>query len=103
MEQNRKVRREHIDLHGDGGSEREVYAVTPIPDDYWAAVTDVPCPVHECSQTVCWYEAGYVPGYRVCMAPLDGAYAVDTIRHCFQADGDVLAPTLQRDHERERE
>lgn len=33
--------------------------------DFWAAVTDVPCP---CCQygTVEWAEAGYVPGYRIC-------------------------------------
>lgn len=36
--------------------------------DYWATVTDVPCP--RCAALlggqVRWAEAGYVPGYRVC-------------------------------------
>jgi len=33
--------------------------------DFWAAVTDVPCPFCE-NGIVRWAEAGYVPGYRVC-------------------------------------
>lgn len=32
--------------------------------DYWAEVDWLPCPV--CAAPVIWYEAGYVPGYRVC-------------------------------------
>ncbi|MEI8017497.1 MAG: hypothetical protein WCH39_04810 [Schlesneria sp.] len=32
--------------------------------DYWATVDFTPCPV--CGAPVVWYEAGYVPGYRVC-------------------------------------
>jgi hypothetical protein len=32
--------------------------------DYWATVDFTPCPV--CQAPVVWYEAGYVPGYRVC-------------------------------------
>ena len=36
-----------------------------------------------------WYEAGYVPGYRVCMAHLrDDLYDAETIRHRFQLDHD---------------
>jgi hypothetical protein len=35
--------------------------------DYWAQVDFTPCPV--CGAPVVWYEAGYVPGYRVCTQP----------------------------------
>lgn len=32
--------------------------------EYWSTVDFTPCPV--CAAPVIWYEAGYVPGYRVC-------------------------------------
>ena len=32
--------------------------------DYWNQVAFTPCPL--CGAPVVWYEAGYVPGYRVC-------------------------------------
>lgn len=35
--------------------------------DYWIQVDWTPCPV--CGAPVVWYEAGYVPGYRVCSRP----------------------------------
>jgi hypothetical protein len=35
--------------------------------DYWRQVDFTPCPV--CGAPVVWYEAGYVPGYRVCAKP----------------------------------
>jgi hypothetical protein len=35
--------------------------------DYWIQVAFTPCPV--CGAPVVWYEAGYVPGYRVCVKP----------------------------------
>jgi hypothetical protein len=35
--------------------------------DYWQQVDFTPCPV--CGAPVVWYEAGYVPGYRVCAKP----------------------------------
>ena len=35
--------------------------------DYWRQVDWTPCPV--CDAPVVWYEAGYVPGYRVCAKP----------------------------------
>jgi len=35
--------------------------------DYWLQVQWTPCPV--CGAPVVWYEAGYVPGYRVCVKP----------------------------------
>jgi hypothetical protein len=35
--------------------------------DYWGTVAFTPCPM--CGAAVVWYEAGYVPGYRVCVRP----------------------------------
>ena len=32
--------------------------------DYWETVNFTPCPV--CQAPIVWYEAEYVPGYRVC-------------------------------------
>ena len=65
------------------------HLVPPTPEvapgirDYWAAVTDVPCPVCH-TGTVRWAEAGHVPGWREC----------DHCRQQFLAGGDHLAPTL---------
>jgi len=99
---------ERHDLHGQGGREHEVYDMPARPPDDWAAVTDVPCPVEGCAQTVLWYEAGYVPGYRVCMARIagSGAFDLDTIRHRFLAGlaiGCGDRPNLIRDDCCERE
>lgn len=59
----------------------ELYPGMP---DYWAAVTDVPCPA--CRQgTVRWHEAGYVPGWRRC----------DSCHQEFQAAGTAHAPALK--------
>jgi hypothetical protein len=103
-------------LHGSGRRLHPVYAMPPAAPaaprcldrdedgnvlvdchcaaDYWAAVTDVPCPVEGCPQRVVWYEAGQVPGYRGCTrsGPPD-----PTIRHRFLAGGTAAAPTLIRD------
>ncbi len=94
--------KEKHNLDGRGYREHEVYYVAPSDDGYWDAVTDIPCPVPGCDQTVAWYEAGYVPGYRVC-ARSAGSDAYDTasIRHRFLAGGSVTAPTLIRDHKNE--
>lgn len=35
--------------------------------DIWRQVDLTPCPM--CSSALVWYEAGYVPGYRVCAGP----------------------------------
>ncbi len=32
--------------------------------DYWLQLDYTPCPI--CAAPLVWYEAGYVPGYRVC-------------------------------------
>lgn len=57
--------------------------VAPGVRDYWAAVTDVPCPA--CSAgTVRWAEAGTVPGWRRC----------DGCGREFLAGGDGDRPTL---------
>lgn len=101
---------EYCDMDGCGDEPHAVYDMPPPeqtvwrddsgcdwlrPPYYWDAVTDVPCPVEGCDQTVVWYEAGYVPGYRVCMQHIaDDRYDADTIRHRFQAGGTTDAPTL---------
>src|ERR1700736_1712597 len=56
-------------LHGTGDRRHTVFVLPDRGDrqneyDYWALVTDVPCPA--CSDgTIRWHEAGYVPGYRM--------------------------------------
>ena len=35
--------------------------------DYWLQIDWTPCPA--CGAPVVWYEAAYVPGYRVCSKP----------------------------------
>jgi hypothetical protein len=91
---------EHHNLHGTGSVECEVYVMRPVNQhEYWEAVTDVPCPVEGCENTVVWYEAGYVPGWRVCMKPVPGkpdTLDTNTIRHCFLARGDNVRPILVR-------
>lgn len=83
------MRIESHDLHGRGPRDHEVYFL-PVGVRGWDALQDLPCPVSGCDQTVIWYEAGYVPGYRVCVkrgAPYrrTGAlrFGIDTIRHRF--------------------
>ena len=97
------VARERYNMHGRGEREHEVYLM-PVPpcsccrdapDEHhppgrWGAITDVPCPVPGCGQTVVWYEAGYVPGYRVCMAPLGDAFDAGSIAHRFLGRGSSL-------------
>lgn len=98
------MRKATFDLHGVGDRDHEVYVMPPVSAfaTYWDAVTNVPCPVKGCDQTLAWYEAWYVPGYRVCMALLGGEfdneyYDANTIRHRFLAGGDKESPTLVRD------
>lgn len=77
----------HRDIHGDGGDTYDAYAMPPRdPWDMWAAITDAPCPVEGCDQTLAWYEAGYVPGYRVCMRQDGEHYDGSTLRHRFVLD-----------------
>lgn len=99
------MRHEDHDLHGTGAVRCEVY---DMPGSGWEAVTGVPCPVRGCKQTVMWYEAGYVPGYRVCMREIarddEGVRCdLDTIRHHFIAGRALGAgeATLIRDRESE--
>lgn len=96
------MRYELHNLDGIGQHRTQVYDMTPVTQpvmggagyrevvgqipDYWAAVTDVLCPVAKCSGAIRWAEAGYVPGYRIC----DGCG-----RH-FVARGTGEAPTLLR-------
>ena len=35
--------------------------------DYWQRLDFAPCP--KCGAPLMWYEAGYIPGYRVCSKP----------------------------------
>lgn len=79
-----------IDLDGTGPRLYRLHPLPPAPAkdvgglavrDFWAAVTDVPCPVCP-TGALRWAEAGYVPGYRVC----DGCG-----RH-YLAHGDADAP-----------
>ena len=41
----------------------------PFPDfvSWWDRIAWQPCP--ECGHALAWYEAGYVPGYRICCGP----------------------------------
>lgn len=88
---------EEHNLDGTGNTRTHVYDLSPAAEtdytgkltgrqDYWRAVTDVPCPALKCDGTIRWAEAGYVPGYRIC----DGCG-----RH-FLARGSAEAPTLLR-------
>lgn len=106
------MRIEHRNMDGCGDTPHEVYDMPPpLPTSfidgagekqhrdpyYWDAVTDVPCPVDGCDQTVVWYEAGYVPGYRVCMRRIEGdKFDYETLRHRLQAGGTAEAPTLTK-------
>jgi hypothetical protein len=93
------MRYEDHNLDGRGSKRAQVYdmpvvALTLAPGteheatypDYWASVTNVPCPAGDCGGRVQWAEAGYVPGYRIC----------DTCGRHYQAKGNVAAPTLVR-------
>lgn len=80
-------------MHGTGYADCAAFLMLPSdPLDKWGDITSYPgapvnCPVPGCSQHLVWYEAGYVPGYRACMAPLDGdSYDPKSIRHRFAAD-----------------
>lgn len=85
----RKAKRyEMADLSGNGAQRHAVYDMPIVNhDDYWANVTDVPCPICE-SGTIRWAEAGYVPGSRFC----------DGCGRFFQAHGSIqTGVTLMRD------
>lgn len=79
-------RTEPHNLDGCGTKRVHVYDMPAgDPYDYWATVTDVPCPCCDTGK-IRWAEAGYVAGYRIC----DGCG-----RH-FLANGDAAKPTLLR-------
>jgi hypothetical protein len=81
------MRKEVADL-GDGSKSHVVYDMPMLdPHDYWASVTDVPCPACHTGK-IRWHEAGYVPGSRIC----------DGCGKFFQARGTVAdGITLMRD------
>lgn len=79
-----------LNLDGTGPRPYRLHPLPPAPAkdvggmavrDFWAAVTDVPCPVCP-TGALRWAEAGYVPGYRVC----------DGCGQHFLAHGDADAP-----------
>jgi len=76
---------EYHDLDGLGARRTRVFQMPAVQGDYWAAVTDVLCPVCE-GGDIRWAEAGYVPGYRICAG---------CTRH-FMAMGTINLPTLVR-------
>jgi len=71
------------DIHGDGRPTTVGYEMPARdPWDMWADVTGAPCPAPGCDQILVWYEAGYVPGYRVCMRAIaSDTFARQTLRH----------------------
>lgn len=80
-------RRVRVDSDGTGPRWHDVYVLPASGEDYWASVTDVPCPIPSCSGVVRWAEGGAVPGWRRC----DGRG-----RHEFLAVGSASAPALRR-------
>ena len=83
-----KTMRYEIYNLGDGSKRHAVYEMPTLDlNNYWASVTDVPCPV--CPDgTIRWNEGGYVAGSRIC----------DGCGRFFQAHGSVGSGiTLMRD------
>jgi len=89
------------DIHGTGDVEMDGYVMPPRdPFNIWAAVTGAPCPAEGCTQELVWHEAGYVPGYRVCMARAGGDYEPASLRHRWVwRDGVLVRDTAYRDEE----
>jgi hypothetical protein len=92
------MRIEEHNTDGTGYKDHEVYDLEIKSElDFWESVTGVPCPVEGCTHTVLWFEAGFVPGYRVCMAQVEpGAFDLGSIRHRFIAKGTAANPKLIR-------
>jgi len=82
------MRYQMANLDGQGPARHAVYDMPTVsPRDYWASVTDVPCPICD-SGTIRWWEAGYTPGSRIC----------DGCGRFFQAGGSIKGGvTLMRD------
>lgn len=107
-----KTKTKHIKVTcdiGHGDDEHDAYVMPwRDPHDMWSAVTSyrddeggpVACPVEGCDQHLLWWEAGYAPGYRVCMAPgrvWHHGHDMSTIRHRFvygDVDRDARTVTL---------
>ena len=80
------MRYENLNLDGRGWKRTRVFDLPPSTSgDYWAAVTDVACPVCATGK-LRWAEAGYVPGYRIC----------DNCKRHFLAAGTLAAPNVRR-------
>jgi hypothetical protein len=86
------------DIHGDGRPMTLGYEMPAAdPWDVWHDVTDAPCPHPGCDQTLVWYEAGYVSGYRVCMGRrADGGYDRTTLRHRWLWVDAILVQEVSR-------
>lgn len=56
--------------------------------DVWDRRAWVPCPQRGCGAALLWCEAGYVPGWRICLAG-----------HASQFGADSLAAKRQRQHD----
>ena len=71
-------------VHGVGDRKHEVY---DMGEGSWELIKGVPCPVDGCDQTLAWWEAGNVPGYRVCAKETEQYHFVKaTLRHRFLLD-----------------
>lgn len=79
-------RRVRVDSDGTGPRWHDVYVLPASGEDYWASVTDVPCPVASCDGLVRWAEAGAVPGWRRC----------DGCGREYLAVGNLASPALRR-------
>jgi uncharacterized protein (DUF983 family) len=77
-----KIITRQLNTDGQGCRAHRAYLMPPA-STYRQAVTNVPCPACE-GGTVRWYEAGYVPGYRIC----------DQCGIHFLARGNAQAPEL---------
>ena len=59
-----------VTIHNSGAVGLRLAIEPPYPGecgDYWRQLEWTPCP--KCGAPLVWYEAGYVPGYRVCSRP----------------------------------
>ena len=80
-----RSRMEMRNPNGNGSTRHAIFDIpSRNPDNFWANVTDIPCPRASCRGTLRWAEAGYVPGYRIC----------DKCKRHFLAEGDAAHPSV---------
>ncbi len=100
------MRTTETDLDGQGVKTYKAYDLPVIDnDDYWTNVTGIPCPVAECDGTILWYEAAYVPGYRICThcqrhflakGNTEHPYLIDCGRKGCRAEDRVVFAAMQK-------